>query len=104
MTRRNPLDLVRARPGPAFTLTVDGRDVDGLPGQSIAAVLWSAGTVAWRITRDGAPRGVFCGIGVCFDCLVTINDRPNRRACLVAAAPGDAIRTQQGSGHHELTE
>ncbi|WP_308313114.1 (2Fe-2S)-binding protein [Streptomyces sp. ISL-1] len=97
-----PLDLVRARPGPSFTVTVDGRPVDALEGQSVAAVLWSAGTVAWRVTRDGRPRGAFCGIGVCFDCLITVNDRPNRRACLVAAASGDVIRTQRGEGHDDL--
>jgi aerobic-type carbon monoxide dehydrogenase small subunit (CoxS/CutS family) len=104
MSRRDPLKLVRARPGPAFTVTVDGQEVAALPGQSVAAVLWSAGVVAWRTTRGGEPRGVFCGIGVCFDCLITVNGRPNRRACLVAAAPGDAIRTQQGDGHDEFTD
>jgi hypothetical protein len=99
-----PLDLVRARPGPAFTVTVDGRPVDAFEGQSVAAVLWSAGTVAWRVTRGGRPRGAFCGIGVCFDCLITVNDRPNRRACLIAAAPGDVIRTQRGDGHDDLAD
>ena len=38
---------------------------------------------------SGAPRGVFCGIGVCFDCLVTVNGRPNQRACLVPGRAGD---------------
>ncbi|MGX1880779.1 (2Fe-2S)-binding protein [Streptomyces sp. NPDC055287] len=98
--RRTPLDLVRARPEPGFTVTLDGRPVDALPGQNIAAVLWSAGITSWRTTRDGGrPRGVFCGIGVCFDCLVTVNDRPNQRACLVQVSPGDAVRTQEGTGH-----
>jgi aerobic-type carbon monoxide dehydrogenase small subunit (CoxS/CutS family) len=98
-----PLELARARPGPPFTVTVDGDETDALPGQTVAAVLWSAGITSWRSTRgSGAPRGIFCGIGVCFDCLVTVNDRPNQRACLVPATPGDAIRTQEGTGHDEL--
>jgi aerobic-type carbon monoxide dehydrogenase small subunit (CoxS/CutS family) len=42
---------------------------------------------------------VFCGIGVCFDCLVTVNGVPNQRACLVPARPGDEITTQRGDGH-----
>ena len=44
---------------------------------------------------------MFCGIGVCFDCLVTVNDRPGLRACLVTLQPGDAIRTQEGTGHDD---
>lgn len=101
--RRNPLTLVDARPEPAFQVTFDGTSLDALPGQTIAAVLWSAGRTSWRTTRvDGRPRGVFCGIGVCFDCLVTVNDVPNQRACLVAARPGDVIATQRGDGHGQV--
>ncbi|MET9560035.1 (2Fe-2S)-binding protein [Streptomyces tauricus] len=99
---RTPLRLVRARPEPSFTVTFDDRELAVLPGQTIAAVLWSAGVVSWRTARgSGEPRGVFCGIGVCFDCLLTVNGRPNQRACLVRAEPGDVIRTQEGTGHHE---
>ncbi|MGZ3102594.1 (2Fe-2S)-binding protein [Streptomyces sp. H62] len=98
----NPLRLVRARPAPALTVTVDGRPVQALPGRTVAAALWAAGITSWRTTRgSGGPRGVFCGIGVCFDCLVTVNDRPNQRACLVPVRPGDSIRTQAGSGHED---
>lgn len=98
--RRNPLMLVEAQPEPAFQVTFDGATLDALPGQTIAAVLWSAGITAWRRTRvDDRPRGVFCGIGVCFDCLVTVNDMPNQRACLLPARPGDVITTQRGDGH-----
>ncbi|CAL9639665.1 (2Fe-2S)-binding protein [Streptomyces griseomycini] len=96
----NPREPSGARPGPAFTVTFDGRPLEALPGQTVAAVLWAADVVSWRSTRVAArPRGVFCGIGVCFDCLVTVNDRPNQRACLVPARPGDVIRTQEGTGH-----
>ncbi|MEV7082634.1 (2Fe-2S)-binding protein [Streptomyces sp. NPDC093516] len=96
----NPLERAAARPGPAFTVTFDGRPVEALPGQTVAAVLWAAGVTSWRTTRGEArPRGVFCGIGVCFDCLVTVNGRPNQRACLLPAGPGDTIVTQDGTGH-----
>ncbi|MFF5360493.1 (2Fe-2S)-binding protein [Streptomyces scabiei] len=96
----NPLELVGATPGPAFTVTLDGRAVEALPGQTVGAALWAAGVTSWRTTRGaGRPRGVFCGIGVCFDCLVTVNGRPNQRACLVPVRPGDTISTQDGTGH-----
>lgn len=96
----NPLELARSRPGPAFTVTFDGREIEALPGQTVAAALWTAGITSWRTTRrDGRPRGIFCGIGVCFDCLVIVNGSPNRRACLVPVQPGDVIRTQEGTGH-----
>ncbi|QFZ73327.1 (2Fe-2S)-binding protein [Streptomyces fagopyri] len=96
----NPLEPAGAEPGPAFTVTLDGRAITALPGQTVAAALWTAGVISWRTTRgSGRPRGVLCGIGVCFECLVTVNDRPNQRACLVPVRPGDAIRTQEGTGH-----
>ncbi|WP_028798976.1 (2Fe-2S)-binding protein [Streptomyces sp. 142MFCol3.1] len=98
----NPLRRAGARPGPAFTVTLDGREIEALPGRTVAATLWAAGVTSWRTTRAaGRPRGVFCGIGVCFDCLVTVNGRPNQRACLVPVAPGDEIRTQEGTGHDD---
>ncbi|WP_336109729.1 (2Fe-2S)-binding protein [Streptomyces sp. PTD9-10] len=95
----NPRELARARPGAPFTVTFDGRPLEALPGQTVAAALWAAGVTAWRSTREaGRPRGVFCGIGVCFDCLVTVNGLANQRACLLPVRPGDVIRTQEGTG------
>jgi len=99
----SPLDLTGARPGPAFTVTLDGREIEALPGQTVAAALWTAGITSWRTTRGaGRPRGVFCGIGVCFDCLVTVDGRSSLRACLLPAQPGAAVTTQQGTGHDDL--
>ncbi|MFE7466956.1 (2Fe-2S)-binding protein [Streptomyces sp. NPDC057499] len=100
---RTPAELVDAAPEPDFRLTFDGRPVRGLPGQTIAAALWAAGVLSWRTTRvNGRPRGAFCGIGACYECLATVNGRPNQRACLVPARPGDTITTQEGDGHAAL--
>jgi predicted molibdopterin-dependent oxidoreductase YjgC len=75
-------------------ITFDGRPIAVEPGQTIAAALVAAGVLAWRTTRyEGAPRGVFCGIGVCFDCLVTVNGEPSVRACLTEARDGDQVET-----------
>ncbi len=98
--KRSPVTLVDAQPEASFQVSFDGTTLDALLGQTVAAVLWSAEILAWRTTRvEGRPRGVFCGIGVCFDCLVTVNGVPNQRACLVSAGPGDVITTQRGDGH-----
>jgi predicted molibdopterin-dependent oxidoreductase YjgC len=78
-------------------VTFDGRELPVEAGQTVAAVLLAAGVRSWRTTRfAGRPRGLFCGIGVCFDCLVTVNGRSSQRACLTAATPGDVITTPGG--------
>jgi hypothetical protein len=88
---------------PPVEFQFDGSPIPAELGQSIGAALIAAGRRSWRRTRfAGEPRGIFCGIGVCFDCLVTVNDRPNRRACLVIAQPGDQVTTQDGAGHADL--
>lgn len=100
---RTPAELAGAHPAPQFEITIAGRTATALPGQSIAAALWGAGILTWRTTRvGGRPRGAFCGIGQCYDCLATVNGEPNRRACLVPARPGDVITTQEGNGHAGL--
>jgi hypothetical protein len=88
----------------ACAFQFDGDPVSAQPGQSVAAALIAAGQRSWRRTREGGtPRGVFCGIGICFDCLITVNGEPNRRACLIEAQPGDVITTQQGAGRDHLS-
>ncbi|HEY0248369.1 MAG TPA: (2Fe-2S)-binding protein [Gryllotalpicola sp.] len=79
----------------AVTIIVDGTPVSGVAGQSVAGVLLAAGRLAWRTTAAGRrPRGVFCGIGVCFDCLVTVNGVRDVRACQRTAHDGDAVGFQ----------
>jgi hypothetical protein len=81
-------------PGPTIAISVDGRPVTCREGETIAAALIGAGEIAWRSTRrTAARRGLFCGIGVCFDCLVIVNGDGPLRACLVVAQPGDDIST-----------
>lgn len=72
--------------------------IDGQPrrvpaGVSVAAALIVNDQVAWRQTRGGRPRGMFCGIGVCFDCLVMLNGVADVRACIVEVRAGDRIDT-----------
>ncbi len=76
-----------------FTITVDGQAVPAKAGQSVAAVLLAAGRRAWNCSASGAPRGVFCGMGVCYDCVVTIQGLPDQRACITPALPGMQVET-----------
>jgi hypothetical protein len=96
----DPLTHVAASPAAPFQITFDGEPVAVLPGQTVAAALIAGGHPTWHETRgDGRPRGVFCGIGVCFDCLVQIDRSGPVRACLVTARPGDTVTTHRGGGH-----
>jgi len=78
-----------------FVISFDGGPVAANPGESVGAALTNAGIRSWRSTRKkDRPRGLFCGIGVCFDCLITVDGHPNQRACLTPAAPG--MRLESG--------
>lgn len=78
-------------------LTVDGKAVTACEGDSVAAGLLAAGIVQCRTTPvSGAPRAPYCMMGVCFECLVTIDGVGNRQACLVRVREGMRVETQQG--------
>ena len=53
--------------------------------------LSAAGITTFRHTPSGAPRGLFCGMGACFDCVVTVDGRIGQRACLTQAVEGMAV-------------
>ncbi len=79
--------------GQAITILVDGVSLRAYAGETIAGALLTSGQRAWRLTRHSQPRGLFCGIGVCFDCLVTVNGTPNVRACVTPVADGMVVKT-----------
>jgi aerobic-type carbon monoxide dehydrogenase small subunit (CoxS/CutS family) len=67
-------------------------------GKPITALL-AAGERTLRITaQKGAARGVFCGMGVCYDCMVVIDGEPSRRACTTLATEGMEVETLVGYG------
>jgi len=65
----------------------EGRRIDARAGETVAAALTAAGERVFRTTAQGAGRGMFCGMGVCQDCLVRIDGAPNQRACMRKVAP-----------------
>jgi hypothetical protein len=72
----------------------EGRPLACAVGEPLAAALLRAGIVTFRRNRGAEPRGLFCGIGICHDCLVRVNGRPNVRACVAEALPG--LQVQRG--------
>jgi hypothetical protein len=81
------------------TFRFDGRAMTAPAGATIAAALLANGIAGWRTTRRrGEPRGLFCGIGYCHDCLVDVNERPALRACQVFVGEGDDVRPSRSVG------
>jgi predicted molibdopterin-dependent oxidoreductase YjgC len=97
VTRRLPVSGALER-GPAVTVLLDGRQVIAYEGETAATVLLAEGHVATRVTARGEPRGLFCGMGVCFDCLAVIDGVPNTRACMTWVRDGMRIERQDGFG------
>ncbi len=91
MRLTDPRLPVSRPPAPTIHLVFEGKPVPARPGDTVAAALSAAGHAAFRCTTAGAPRGLWCGMGACFDCIVTIDGRPSQRACMTAAADGMSI-------------
>jgi sarcosine oxidase subunit alpha len=87
------LRIASAPRGEKITIVVNGRACAAYAGESVHAALLAAG---YRVLRNsqhtGQPRGFFCGMGVCYDCLVTIDGEPNQRACMTPVHDGMEIR------------
>jgi predicted molibdopterin-dependent oxidoreductase YjgC len=73
-------------------LTVDGRTLTAPPGQSLAAVLLTAGQETLRSSPAGNPRGLYCGIGVCQECRVVV-DGAVVRSCITPVTAGMRVTT-----------
>jgi len=85
--------------GPALRFTFNGQEVPAYEGETVAAALLAAGQREWRRTsRRGEPRGLFCNMGICVDCLVQIAGRANLRACHTVVREGLCVESQRGEG------
>lgn len=75
-----------------FNIQVNGTPVIAYSGETIATVMLAAGYLVFRHTIiSGEARGPFCGMGLCFDCLVTLNGQQNVRSCITFAQAGDEV-------------
>ncbi|MBN1363074.1 MAG: (2Fe-2S)-binding protein [Sedimentisphaerales bacterium] len=75
------------------TLRIDGQSVTVPAGTVLTAALAQAGKQRMRRSVSGQPRGPVCGMGVCFECRVTINGQPHRRSCQTLCEDGMEVRT-----------
>jgi D-hydroxyproline dehydrogenase subunit gamma len=84
------LRLSREAKGEPIALTVNGGRVEAFEGESVGAALLAAGRIALRASRLGSRRGMYCGIGLCYECLVSV-DGASVRACMTPVRAGAVI-------------
>lgn len=85
-------------PGTRVTISVDDAACSAIAGESVAAALLAAGRLVCRSAPvSGAPRGPFCLMGACQECLVEIDGRACQEACRVPVVAGMVVRTQRGA-------
>lgn len=83
----------------AVRITVDGESLDARAGEPVAAALLAHGRRVCRTTaRTGEPRGIFCAVGLCGDCIMQVDGVPGVRTCVTPARDGMDVRTQHGLG------
>lgn len=91
--------LGHQEPRKGIAITVDKRRIMVRGGEMILTALLSAGIRVNRFTpKYNQPRGLFCGIGQCIDCMMTVNGNPNVRTCVTPVEEGMVIETQYGNG------
>ena len=87
----------RQAQGAPVRVTVNGAEMLCRQGDSVAAALFAGGVQACRDTAvNEVPRGPYCMMGVCFDCLVTIDGTGNQQGCQIRVRPGMRVETQNG--------
>jgi predicted molibdopterin-dependent oxidoreductase YjgC len=83
------------KPRKTVIIHVNDQPIEAKEGEPIASALIAAGIMTFRTTRVlQEPRGYFCGIGLCSDCMMTVNNMPNIRTCITQVQEGMRIETQ----------
>jgi len=84
------------------TITVDGRKIEAFEDESVAAAMLASGIKVHRTTaKHGEPRGVFCNIGRCTDCIMKVDGQPNVRTCVTRVRDGMRVESLKGLGTWE---
>ncbi len=83
-------------------ITVNGNTTQVPRGISLAGALYLLEERSFRITpRGGEIRSLFCGMGVCYDCVVKVDGRANIRACKTEVRDNMQVLTQEGEADLE---
>lgn len=91
--------------GSRVVFTFDGVEMEGYEGEPIAVALKAAGVEVHRFTaKRHEPRGIFCAIGRCTDCVMVVDGKPNVRTCMTPLAAGMDVRTQDGVAPLDLDD
>jgi sarcosine oxidase subunit alpha len=78
------------------SIVVDGRDLEVLDGEILAAALWANGFISLgHNPGDGSHRGMYCGIGHCYECRVTVDGLEDQRSCLIRVRDGMQVTLQK---------
>lgn len=94
--------LGKAEEGRRVSIWVDGQEIEAIEGEPIAAALLAAGIRILHYTpKYNHPRGIYCAIGRCTDCIMTVDGNPNVRTCVTPVEEGMRIETQRGLGSWE---
>ena len=79
-----------------LTITVDENSLDVLEGEILAAALWANGFISLgHNPSDGSHRGMYCGIGHCYECRVTVDGVEDIRSCLIRVRDGMRVSLQK---------
>lgn len=83
--------------GRLITFTYNGKSMEGYEGEPVASALHAAGVMVHRYTKkENKPRGIFCAIGRCTDCVMIVDGKPNIRTCVTPLTEGMQVETQYG--------
>jgi predicted molibdopterin-dependent oxidoreductase YjgC len=91
--------------GKLVKFTCNGKEVEGYEGEPISVALKAAGLMIHRYTqKEHKPRGIFCAIGRCTDCVMIVDGKPNVRTCVTPLKEGISVQTQYGVGTEPFHE
>ena len=78
------------------SIAVEGRPLDVLEGEILATALWANGFLSLgHNPSNGAHRGMYCGIGHCYECRVTVDGVEDVRSCLIPVRDGMQVSLQR---------
>ena len=90
--------------GKKIDIFVDGKKITAYEGETIASALIAAGIRTLNYSsKEHHPRSIYCGIGLCYNCIMTVDGVPNIKTCQTIVKDGCIVQTQKGLGDLEVT-